>query len=394
MSHNGYCITPIKLNSIQFHEYYLLLAKCECKSLCLYVCDAEPNNDSPLLPHFGAIKGTESAISALKCSGAILRTLPIRSCHNDKEYTIEELPTSVCSLIHLKSLCLDHNNLKQNVSLYGNPISMDQFQQQIRSLLPFLQVPPCIMMSSWFHLKRKKTNHAGKDRNLWEKERRREYHFKKQKYERASKRYEKGLRLIREYKVSCHRLWNTRFHVLINQWKDPIDADVEDSDDDFQPVFIRVQSKEWLCVMLDRKAGKKVITKKAKKTVAQLAKAKNIGEKGSVAVDNVAIIVVDFGRYLSTVKRSKGMDVFTCHMKTPQLKWKTSSKVPNFGVFVMRHMETFMGQPIDKYDCGLSDDAGKQVSQLNKLRTKYASKFLLSGCNLLTVKVSGMMIGT
>ncbi|KVI06405.1 Leucine-rich repeat-containing protein [Cynara cardunculus var. scolymus] len=58
------------------------------------------------------------------------------------ENSIEELPTSVCSLIHLKSLCLDHNNLKQippsllkdckalqNISLHGNPISMDQFQQ-------------------------------------------------------------------------------------------------------------------------------------------------------------------------------------------------------------------------------------------------------------------------
>ncbi|GJW62150.1 plant intracellular Ras-group-related LRR protein 7 [Tanacetum coccineum] len=58
------------------------------------------------------------------------------------ENSIDELPTSVCSLIHLKSLCLDHNNLKQippsllkecktlqNISLHGNPISMDQFQQ-------------------------------------------------------------------------------------------------------------------------------------------------------------------------------------------------------------------------------------------------------------------------
>ncbi|CAH9081548.1 unnamed protein product [Cuscuta europaea] len=56
--------------------------------------------------------------------------------------SIEELPASVCSLVHLKSLCLNNNNLVQmppnflrecknlqNISLHGNPISMDQFQQ-------------------------------------------------------------------------------------------------------------------------------------------------------------------------------------------------------------------------------------------------------------------------
>lgn len=58
------------------------------------------------------------------------------------ENSIEDLPSSVCNLIHLKSLCLDNNNVKQipqnllteckalqNISLHDNPISMDQFQQ-------------------------------------------------------------------------------------------------------------------------------------------------------------------------------------------------------------------------------------------------------------------------
>ncbi|WMV58100.1 hypothetical protein MTR67_051485 [Solanum verrucosum] len=56
--------------------------------------------------------------------------------------SIEELPASVCNLIQLKSLCLNNNNLNQmplnllreckslqTISLHGNPISMDQFQQ-------------------------------------------------------------------------------------------------------------------------------------------------------------------------------------------------------------------------------------------------------------------------
>ncbi|XP_042039522.1 plant intracellular Ras-group-related LRR protein 7-like isoform X2 [Salvia splendens] len=58
------------------------------------------------------------------------------------ENSIEELPLSVCNLVHLKSLSLDNNTVKQippnllkdckslqNISLHGNPISMDDFQQ-------------------------------------------------------------------------------------------------------------------------------------------------------------------------------------------------------------------------------------------------------------------------
>nr|GMD35821.1 plant intracellular Ras-group-related LRR protein 7 [Ipomoea batatas] len=85
----------------------------------------------------------------LNVSSNNLKILPesIGNCFSLEELqandnTIEELPASVCSLVHLKSLCLNNNNLKQippnllreckslqNISLHGNPISMDQFQQ-------------------------------------------------------------------------------------------------------------------------------------------------------------------------------------------------------------------------------------------------------------------------
>ncbi|KAL3637884.1 Plant intracellular Ras-group-related LRR protein 7 [Castilleja foliolosa] len=58
------------------------------------------------------------------------------------ENSIEELPSSLCNLVNLKSLCLNNNNVKQipqsllkdckslqNISLHGNPISMEYFQQ-------------------------------------------------------------------------------------------------------------------------------------------------------------------------------------------------------------------------------------------------------------------------
>ena len=102
---------------------------------------------------------------------------------------------------------------------------------------------------------------------------------------------------------------------------------------------------------------------------------------------------VDFGRYLSAFNHPKAMDVLNKNLIVPKLKWQTGSKLPNSGIFVMRHMETYMGEQLEKYQCGLSAEARKQAPQLNKLRIKYAAKILLSPCNLMAVQVIGMMNG-
>ncbi|CAN6717700.1 unnamed protein product [Malus baccata var. baccata] len=93
--------------------------------------------------------GSLRNLKLLNLSKNKLKSLPesIGSCFSLEELqandnSIEELPESVCNLIHVKSLCLDNNNVKQiptnllkdckalqNISLHGNPISMDQFQQ-------------------------------------------------------------------------------------------------------------------------------------------------------------------------------------------------------------------------------------------------------------------------
>ncbi|XP_062170762.1 plant intracellular Ras-group-related LRR protein 7 [Alnus glutinosa] len=85
----------------------------------------------------------------LNVSNNKLKSLPesIGSCFSLEELQandnlIEDLPASVCNLIHVKSVCLNNNNVNQippnllkdckalqNISLHGNPISMDQFQQ-------------------------------------------------------------------------------------------------------------------------------------------------------------------------------------------------------------------------------------------------------------------------
>ncbi|KHG12952.1 hypothetical protein F383_07372 [Gossypium arboreum] len=93
--------------------------------------------------------GSLRNLSLLNVCNNKLKYLPesVGSCFSLEELQandnlIEELPASVCNLVHLKSLCLNNNKVSQippnllkdckalqNISLHGNPISMDQFQQ-------------------------------------------------------------------------------------------------------------------------------------------------------------------------------------------------------------------------------------------------------------------------
>ncbi|OIW20022.1 hypothetical protein TanjilG_31940 [Lupinus angustifolius] len=102
-----------------------------------------------LLTSLPATIGSLRNLLLLNVSNNKLKSLPesVGSCFSLEELQandnlIEDLPSSVCNLSNLKSLCFDNNNVKQipstllkdckvlqNLSLHGNPISMDQFQQ-------------------------------------------------------------------------------------------------------------------------------------------------------------------------------------------------------------------------------------------------------------------------
>ncbi|XP_015883396.3 plant intracellular Ras-group-related LRR protein 7 [Ziziphus jujuba] len=102
-----------------------------------------------LLAYLPETIGSLRNLLILNVSNNKLKSLPesIGSCFSLEELQandnlIEGLPESVCNLMHVKSLSLDNNNVKQiptnllkdckalqNISLHGNPISMDQFQQ-------------------------------------------------------------------------------------------------------------------------------------------------------------------------------------------------------------------------------------------------------------------------
>ncbi|KVI11175.1 hypothetical protein Ccrd_010416 [Cynara cardunculus var. scolymus] len=67
------------------------------------------------------------------------------------------------------------------------------------------------------------------------------------------------------------------------------------------------------------------------------------------------------------------------HIKT---RWQLRENTVDVGVMLMRHMETFFGGDVVKWDCGLYKESTKQKRQLKDLRTKYCSKMLLNDVNI------------
>ncbi|KAL1824262.1 hypothetical protein ACET3Z_011040 [Daucus carota] len=62
------------------------------------------------------------------------------------------------------------------------------------------------------------------------------------------------------------------------------------------------------------------------------------------------------------------------------MPWQTSWNSTDCGIFVMRHMETFKGDP-KKWDSGLAEEGIIQDHQLRRLRIKYNTAILSSGLN-------------
>ncbi|KAJ0733417.1 putative Ulp1 protease family catalytic domain, papain-like cysteine peptidase superfamily [Helianthus annuus] len=70
-----------------------------------------------------------------------------------------------------------------------------------------------------------------------------------------------------------------------------------------------------------------------------------------------------------------------------EMPWCTTRNVIDCGVFLMRHMETYKGTSLKKWECGLSkecNNAGEisyKQRPLDELRYKYVAKILLSDVN-------------
>ena len=71
------------------------------------------------------------------------------------------------------------------------------------------------------------------------------------------------------------------------------------------------------------------------------------------------------------------------------MKWRTKENDTDCGVFLMRHMEVYMGDKTTNWDCGFwkENDRSHQLFQLNTLRAKYLTKILLCEINMHRKKV-------
>lgn len=75
-----------------------------------------------------------------------------------------------------------------------------------------------------------------------------------------------------------------------------------------------------------------------------------------------------------------------------KMKWRTVDTNNDSGIFVMRHMETYKGEMVSRYDAGFEKECGPQAVQLLKFRFKYLTKILLSVYNNWRAKVSRLAI--
>ncbi|XP_071709499.1 uncharacterized protein [Rutidosis leptorrhynchoides] len=98
---------------------------------------------------------------------------------------------------------------------------------------------------------------------------------------------------------------------------------------------------------------------------------------------NSEYIIVE---YLKSIGHVKAPNTEASKVVVPELRWGTRRNFIDCGVFVMRHMETYAGGSVNRWDCGLVEGRSQKFT-LNKLRKKYAIKLLFSDENKQKAKV-------
>jgi len=90
-------------------------------------------------------------------------------------------------------------------------------------------------------------------------------------------------------------------------------------------------------------------------------------------------------KYLKKVEHPKWTEVEKLEPTRLNIDWATTGNYKDCGVFLMRHMETWMGVTKDKWDCGFPKTNIK--AKVNLLRKKYAAAILLSESNIHRARV-------
>ncbi|KAL8201768.1 hypothetical protein R6Q57_010915 [Mikania cordata] len=98
--------------------------------------------------------------------------------------------------------------------------------------------------------------------------------------------------------------------------------------------------------------------------------------------DNSTIKKYIFLMYLHLMGHPKATEIETCQIEKLRISWLTTNNFVDCGIFVMRHMEMYMGNHTRAWDCGFPKDERAKKTKCNLLRKKYAYKILTSDINM------------
>ncbi|GJU08363.1 ulp1 protease family, C-terminal catalytic domain-containing protein [Tanacetum coccineum] len=94
-----------------------------------------------------------------------------------------------------------------------------------------------------------------------------------------------------------------------------------------------------------------------------------------------------FSRYLSENNHPLHEKVAKVKARIPKLKWSTTKNHVDCGVFLMIHMESYIGEPAARWNVGLCTESHTQDSLLRRMRYKIAAKILLHELNIHSQKM-------
>ncbi|KAK9053285.1 hypothetical protein SSX86_029918 [Deinandra increscens subsp. villosa] len=87
-----------------------------------------------------------------------------------------------------------------------------------------------------------------------------------------------------------------------------------------------------------------------------------------------------FEMYLESISHPKAKNIKNSTLERLEMAWRTRSNYIDCGLFLMRHMETYMGD--NDWKCGFGEEKkGKQGAVIEDLRRKYIAKILLHDIN-------------
>ena len=73
---------------------------------------------------------------------------------------------------------------------------------------------------------------------------------------------------------------------------------------------------------------------------------------------------------MESVKHGKAKEILNADVNRGKFHWQTDNWPNDCGVFVMHHMNSYMGSVKGRWECGLEYVGTKQITQLGRFEEK------------------------